>query len=56
MIEALVGKAGKTADGAVYLDSMIAYVNGRVRDLTKAYQSPVLGRPIAVRDFPISKP
>ena len=56
LVEAMAGKATKTADGAVYLDSVIAYVNNRVRDLTKGYQSPVAGRPLAVRDFPISKP
>ncbi len=48
-------KAVKT-DGAVYFGSVDAYVNKRVGDLTKGYQSPVAGKPLSIRDFPLSKP
>jgi hypothetical protein len=51
----LEGKAART-EGAVYLDSVNAYVNKRVGDMTKGYQSPVAGRPLSIRDFPLSKP
>lgn len=56
LIEALEGKALLSKDGAVYVDSIIAYVSGRVRELSSGNQIPVSKRPATVRDFPISRP
>lgn len=56
LMEALLGKANKSSDGAVYLDSVIAFTNAKVREMTDGSQIPVAARPVTIRDFPLSKP
>jgi hypothetical protein len=56
LVEGLAGKGGKTADGAVYLHHLDAYVTDRVKELSRGQQHPVTARPASIRSFPLSKP
>lgn len=55
LVEGLAGKAQKSAEGAVYLHHLDAYVTDRVKDLSNGKQHPVTNR-ANLRSFPISQP
>src|SRR5262249_943121 len=56
LVEALSGKAGRSPDGAIYLHQLEAYVQDRVKELTKGRQHPVTAKPTSVRSFPLARP
>ncbi len=56
LLEALAGKGGKSAEGAVYLHHLEGHVAERVKQLSGGRQHPVSGRPTTLRSFPLSRP
>lgn len=56
LLEGLSGKASKSADGAVYLHHLDAYITDRVKELTQGRQHPTTAKPSTIRSFPLAKP
>lgn len=56
ILEALAGKGGRSAEGAVYLHHLEGHVAERVKQLSRGRQHPVSARPTTLRSFPLSLP
>jgi uncharacterized Zn finger protein (UPF0148 family) len=49
-------RADFNRDGVVYLNELVYYASARVQELSRGQQHPTIGRPPAIRPFPIAKP
>jgi uncharacterized caspase-like protein len=55
LVEGLAGHADIDGDGLIYIHELDLYATARVKQLSHGRQNPSLGRPPAVRPFPIAK-
>lgn len=55
LVEGLSGHGDVDGDGVVYIHELDMYASARVRQLSTGRQNPTLGRPSAVRPFPVAK-
>lgn len=55
LVEGLSGLGDVDGDGVIYIHELDMYASARVKQLSKGFQNPTLGRPSTVRPFPIAK-
>ncbi len=54
LVEGLNGKADYQGKGKITITSLDLYVSDRVKELTDEKQTPVVGKPTTIADFPIA--
>jgi len=55
LVEGINGKADYQGEGEITITGLDLYVSTRVKKLTDAKQTPVVGKPTTIADFPIAR-